>query len=694
MSNCVMGLSLLADYQVRSSTYPLTANPSLTFTRTLGRQFSGGFLTRKRHSVSSEQDQSSSEDWSEDFEQIEYEDILGLAHGDQPTAIDHISPEEVSSEQSHTSPISNPFATPAGYQYPTPTSSSASRSRSHSVISRLKNLSRTSIDRPRDPLRRSSSKRSTRTQRSSRIKPKAELTSLCLDFPPPPTHIPTPIASAHCPSEPSSAPPLESAAVDDTSSVIFNFDPFRSNFILENNLVEPVLNEPTPEVQEELRSCGRPPSPVPSITRTVKGNNRTPGTLKRFKTLTKQALRASLRTPVSELSSSHPVGSRRTRSFRRTSAPASVPEPEPPRPSTEPSAPPILDDIQLTTSPLPEPGLSPPLPPLPSEPSSNTIPVIHISAEPETPTIEITDSQEHSLQIPPPPSAFRYQLVDPSELTASPFSFSTSSLINNSTRTSFIPPSPSWLSRNVPGQDLFDFRSILPSPTASQARSPYLFDLERLKPSPVDSEFNFNFASALFRPDSPPPLPVPPPSAPLTIPPPTITVCPAPRPRHPQPQPQIQTHSVVIDDYSDSDTTSVSDSTLAIESCPASPLTSSSRTVPISARASISSPALSEYLEPPPPNNRADFARGRHFHTEAEKKSCVRSHRYSTGKENKSSFVSSPQVCVRHQPIHYESSQTKKDTPVKYFLRHPTPYHNTVDPDYSPTSPYPDPSPI
>ena len=505
------------------------------------------------------------------------------------------------------------------------------------MISRLKNISRTSIDRPRDPLRRSSSKRSTRTQRSSRVKPKAELTSLCLDFPPPPTHIPTPIASAHCSSDPSSAPPLESTVVDDTSSVIFNFDPFRSNFILENNLV---LNNPAPEIHEELRTSNRPPSPTPSITHTVKGSSRTPGTIRRFKTLTKRALRASLHTPVSELSSSYLVRSGKVKSLRRASALASVTEPELPKPTTEPSAPPILHDIRFTTSPIPEPGFSPPLPPLPSEPSSTTIPVIHISAEPETTTVEIKDSQEPSLQA--PPSAFRYQLVDPSELTASPFSFSTSSLINNSTRNSFIPPSPSWLSRNVPGQELFDFRSILPSPTASQARSPYLFDLERLKPSPVDSEFNF--ASALFRPDSPPPLPVPPPPVPLAVPPPTITVHPVPRPRHFQPQ--FQTHSVVIDDCSDSDTTSVSGSTLAIESCPASPLTSSSRTVPISARASISSPVLSEYLEPPISNNCADFTRGRHSHSNAETKLRVCSRRYSTEKENTPSFVSPSQVCI------------------------------------------------
>lgn len=44
--------------------------------------------------------------------------------------------------------------------------------------------------------------------------------------------------------------------------------------------------------------------------------------------------------------------------------------------------------------------------------------------------------------------------------------------------------------------------------------------------------------------------------------------------------------------------------------------------------------------------------------------------------------------------IRIENSKPKKDTPVKYYLRRPTPYHNTVDPDYSPTSSYPDPSPI
>lgn len=47
------------------------------------------------------------------------------------------------------------------------------------------------------------------------------------------------------------------------------------------------------------------------------------------------------------------------------------------------------------------------------------------------------------------PNPFDYEFVDPSELTASPSPLLRPDLLTPSARSSFVPPSPSWLSRNV-----------------------------------------------------------------------------------------------------------------------------------------------------------------------------------------------------------------------------------------------------
>ena len=115
-------------------------------------------------------------------------------------------------------------------------------------------------------------------------------------------------------------------------------------------------------------------------------------------------------------------------------------------------------------------------------------------------------------------SVAHYQLVNPSELTASPSSLIRSSLINSSARSSFLPPSPSWLGRNVNHLDPSEISAIFPP-----SRISALSDSGHLK----FPEITAFYPSALFAPDSPHPLPIPPPRIPV----------PPPQPRQPAPSP-------------------------------------------------------------------------------------------------------------------------------------------------------------
>jgi hypothetical protein len=82
-------------------------------------------------------------------------------------------------------------------------------------------------------------------------------------------------------------------------------------------------------------------------------------------------------------------------------------------------------------------------------------------------------------------------------------------LLSPSSRTSFIPSSPSLLSRNVQNRDLFDYRTIFPPSKIS-----LLTDSEHFKVP----EISTYFTTALFAPDSPRPLPVPIPLLPAPAP--------------------------------------------------------------------------------------------------------------------------------------------------------------------------------
>ncbi|KAF7965522.1 hypothetical protein HWV62_43066 [Athelia sp. TMB] len=489
---------------LRSSTLPLT-RPSQTITRSLGRHFSAGFI-HKAHPPTPEAIPVA--DWVDDFEQITPDDLSGLVPDIPPT---------------HSVPTST-----------TPPSADT-LVRRPSVFTRLKKFSRTSTDHHPTPT--TPTPISPRTRHNSQPKLRAELSTLCLDFPQPPTHIPTP-PSAHA-SKRHSGPPVLGTPIADARC-----DP-GSEFLSSIELGYSPIEIPS--------------SPIPSFQGTG-GRSRS---LKRIKAFTKEALRATVRTPVSEVSAAHPPKSKGTRTVRGLSVSKSTPIPQIERSSPEPPPAVFLDSAELTASPV---ATAFPDRSCLSSSSQETIPApsqessLELARQLTVTTLRGPFAPAFAI----PPPIIKYEFVNPADLTPSPFSFSSSSL-QNSTRTSFIPPSPSWLSRNVPVDEPYDFRSVLPSP--SQGRTPYLFDLERLVPSPIESIFEYDYPhpSELFRPDSPPPIPIPPP---------VIFAVPPPPPH----QLRIEAPYVAIENPAQydsySDTQSVSDSTLTTESCPASPNTS------------------------------------------------------------------------------------------------------------------------
>ena len=174
--------------------------------------------------------------------------------------------------------------------------------------------------------------------------------------------------------------------------------------------------------------------------------------------------------------------------------------------------------------------LIPPVPPIPelplslARPSSQSFTTRGTETD-SSPPASISSLPEESspapIPIPPPlrrkhsaPAGLgrdvypiaRYQFVNPSEFTASPSSFVRSSLVNSSARSSFLPPSPSWLSRNVNQLDPPETPITFPP-----SRISALSDSDHLK----IPEITTFYPSALFAPDSPHPLPIPPPRIPV-----------------------------------------------------------------------------------------------------------------------------------------------------------------------------------
>jgi hypothetical protein len=504
---------------LRTSAIPL-ANSSRDIARTLSRH-------SKRIVSGNRNLDIVTEDWIDDFEHISYDEQLA------PPLLIHT--EEAAGTALNKNNVSTQI-----HQTPSP---------SHSVFSRLKNLSRASVHQgsPR--------------QLSSRSKQEPELTNLVLDFPKPPSHIPTPIASAH---SVSTTPPVtETAPIDDRFSVLFHPDTFRFESILEQEPAE--LQYPAGEAEAAVAPIpltrASTPSPPPSIADTDKGSI-FPESLRRFKSLTKTILRTS------KVSWPYSTRAKGTRLWRGTTAFSDT------SPSSNNSLP------LITLEPLPQITLrnsdltpSSPKPPLIFQRTGSAAHSVDLSL-----LVEPKDQAPAEQYI----QSNTYERVDPLGLTASPPPLLNGDLLSVSARTSFIPPSPSWLSRNVQGLDLLDLSGF-----------PEVSPVVKLE--------------LLFPPSSPLPIPIPPritntPLAPCTLPLLEIT-----------------------------DVSSSSEHNFDLESNPPSPVTSPSASIPASLVSSTNS--SSSYITSPDRTTVARYTRG-----------AQKTNSQTSGRENQSFLIHSPKV--------------------------------------------------
>lgn len=385
---------------------------------------------------------------------------------------DHSTAADLSSRSSTPSPSTSHLASPATpHAYLTSVGFQPRTSKSHSLLSRLKNFSRISLDH--FPQR--SVPLSTKVPQPSQLNREVEITNLVLEFPQPPSRIPTPIASAYSTGAP--APFSETVPVDDTPSVFFHPE-------------EPIIRETPLETTSEAageHSLFLSPHPstislhAPSDSATVKRSSIFPVSIKNFKSFTKTAFRTSFLTaPI--VSSTYTAKARRNRRKKLEFVAVSPLNNSPPRITLEP-----LPELNFENTDFAH---------FPSSESITASPQSHLlfQSSPviaETPNLltesEDQKSPERHTSSQSTSNSTAYQCVDPLELTASP-PFLGSDLFGSSARTSFIPPSPSWLSRNVQGLEPYDLRPFFGHPEISP-----LLDLE-----------------IFFPPPSPPPLPIPP----------------------------------------------------------------------------------------------------------------------------------------------------------------------------------------
>lgn len=351
-----------------------------------------------------------------------------------------------------------------------------SLSRTKSTLFRLKNISKVSIHLSSFTDSRASSSR-TRTATNE--------SDLCLAFPKPPTHIPTPETSVPGASIAFDSP---TQPLDASTSSSIKHDPFAADCAV-------IADQDLAEQQPDTRPS--PPVLASSPSKLVKPRRRFSGSLKRFKSLSQILLDSFVSHPF-DASSTDTIRSKRHRNHRRDFD------------STSASS----DLVNL-----PVPSISP-IPELRS-PSFTTRDVDTHSSPPASISSLPEESTPTPIPIPPPlrrkhsaPAGLgrdvspftHYQLVNPSELTASPSSLVRSSLINSSARSSFLLPSPSWLGRNVTHLDPFEISTTFPP-----SRISALSDSVNLK----FPEITTFYPSALFAPDSPRPLPIPPPIIPV-----------------------------------------------------------------------------------------------------------------------------------------------------------------------------------
>ena len=387
------------------------------------------------------------------------------------------------------------------------------------------------------PRPRTTSKTSRRSRKSSRATRSTEL-QLILEFPFPPTFIPTPPRTTGRRSRTPSSTRLVSDVnpIHDDGSIFFDRDPFRSEPIRDQeagagsssvNIADAgaprvdssasfytahsrsssptpsdhvdALLSPHPPAQQPSLSPLQLPFPDPSFTsspqlthtetpsstrRSIRTLNRASATLKRFGHLTRDTFLTSIRTPISELGVRRPRRAPRVKHVSLDQLPQSssshhVSDHRPELPNFQPSA------FDLSFPAVETPHVSPPsrtsrVPR--AQPSVQSfyasleefLTSHHHSDEPNrrsrfqsAPTLLLTterdpkpveplsaEVQEEPLTLPqsapreerplPPLPREAYDFVDPSTLTESR---TVSPATEN--RYSSIPPSPSWLSRNV-----------------------------------------------------------------------------------------------------------------------------------------------------------------------------------------------------------------------------------------------------
>lgn len=458
---------------LRSSAQSL--DPSRLLARTFTRRGNPGLFSKK-HPEPEQQHHSAELD---EFEVVDRDDIPTQAD-DEPLAPPSLPPPPTNSE------------------FSTGETCKPSRTKSKSALYRLKNLSKASLHLSTFPSSR-------QTVQSNRA---AEISDIYLAFPQPPTHIPTPITSTYG-SLASSTLVTANQEFDETCSTLRVSPHFPGDFVLGSA-------QPHSESPSEFDAYPEPSStPVqrsehitspPVFDFTVRGSHKFTGSLRRFRSLSRR-LRGSFTSRVSDVSSGETVRSRKRRSSRATSSSVSARS---------------LFLYSSSSNLLAEPAVDNPS--TPSEAAlialARKAVVASESSSPAplpvpAPASDALHPEQVKEQVPP---VLKHEFVDPLELTASPSPFSASSLLSPSSRTSFIPPSPSWLSRNVQNFDQFDYRSIFPPSRISS-----LTDSEHLR----IPEISTYITSALFAADSPKPLHVPPPFLPI----------PAPRTRYPPDSP-------------------------------------------------------------------------------------------------------------------------------------------------------------
>lgn len=454
-------------------------------TRLLSRTFKGrgnqGLFSKKHPEATSEQEQQLQGQDVEEFELVNRED-LPIHLDDDPQARPNPEPPE-STGETFNKPSSDPSTPP---KQPAP-------SRTKSALYRLKNLSKASLhlsafNSGRQPVQ------------SNRA---AEVSDIYLAFPRPPTHIPTPIASAYATSSlTSSTLVTANQELDETCSTLRVSPPFTNQFNLRS---PPLVDSPSefdahPELSSTPTQTSGPFTSATTLDFDVRNSRKYTGSLKRLRSLSR-LLHGPFNSRISDVSSGNTIRSRRRASSKATSLSLSV--------------------QSAFTEPLHSSPSNFAIEPAAENSSNPSEAALVVLARKAATTGE--SSSPAPLPIPPPASdalhpeqvaksfspVIRHSCVDPSEFTASPSPFATNSLLSPSSRTSFIPPSPSWLSRNVQNRDLFDYRTIFPP-----SRISLLTDSEHLKVP----EISTYFTSALFAPDSPRPLPVPIPFLPVPAP--------------------------------------------------------------------------------------------------------------------------------------------------------------------------------